>query len=115
MEPRVLHRLFNIEALKRQGHFFKDRLDAARLDLNGLAGATSDIDGNEAVNRSLGRNLPEQPNVPCRLVTDNAGRHIDRRGHRGDTLPYPPWPPAGFGTSKGTTGLGCEETGPCPE
>ena len=29
MQPRVLHRLFNIEPLKRQGYFFEDGLDAA--------------------------------------------------------------------------------------
>src|SRR5260370_42667691 len=91
MQPGVRHRLSDVETLKRQRYFFDDSLEAARLDLDRLARATSNIDGNDTVNRSFGTYRLEQPDAPCRLVQDRTGRRAHGRRHRGHAFPYRPW------------------------
>jgi hypothetical protein len=115
MQPCVLHRLFDIETLKRQGHFFNNGLEAPRLDVSGFARAASDIDGNEAVDRGFGSYRPEQPNTLCRLVNDSAGGNADGGDHRGDAFLHRLWHRAGFGRFKATIGRDREESGLLPE
>src|SRR5260370_24309775 len=91
MQPGVRHRLSDVETLKRQRYFFDDSLEAARLDLDCLARATSNIDGNDTGTRSFGTYRLEQPDVPCRLVEDRTGGSAPGSCHLGHPFSHRLW------------------------
>src|SRR5258708_33227139 len=91
MQPGVRHRLSDVETLKRQRYVFDDSLEAARLDLDCFARATSNIDGNDTVNRSFGTYRPGQPGVPCRLGEDRMGGNGRRAGDKVHGSSPRPW------------------------
>src|SRR5262245_39959078 len=88
MQPRVLHRLADIETLQRYGNLFQNILDSAGPGFDRPVRATADIDGDHAVNRGLRGYGAEQPDLLCGRIGYAAGGSAGSDTHRGDAFEH---------------------------